>query len=151
MQLLLTPTQTVLCTCFMLHTANATDGSASQGQVSFWFLFEVDILCSIEIKPQAQYNYPAVEAGRPSVHQNNNVTQLWQSWCFRAKSREPQRLAAMLLLTEALAAFSLSLDNSISIFAWIFSQSTSTWQKDRNAKWRLVMGNDEHCGLMWAW
>lgn len=37
-----------------------------------------------------------------------------------------QRRETMLPRVEALAAFSLSLDNSISIFAWIFSQSTST-------------------------
>lgn len=48
------------------------------------------------------------------------------------RSPEFQRRTAMLLLTEALAAFSLSLDNSISIFAWIFSQSTSTWQRRKD-------------------
>lgn len=57
--------------------------------------------------------------------------------------RERQRRGATPTRAEALAAFSLSLDNSISILAWIFSQSTSTWRGDTSPK--TSTGLDKMC------
>lgn len=78
-------------------------------------------ICRIDIRwTSAREVLTAVAAAHALKARRSKVSQT-------QTSPERQRRGAKLLRAEALAAFSLSLDNSISILAWIFSQSTSTW------------------------
>lgn len=102
---------------------------------SLLFLLEVKVLGTLYLKYKSHF----FEAEPKLIHRMSKAheNQFLQGWCFRERSPEHQRCETTLLLIEALAAFSLSLDNSISIFAWIFSQSTSTW-RDRKTKWNEI-------------
>lgn len=86
----------------MCSVSQASQTSQNLKIVQFWFLHEGNRTC-------------CTYCGHDPLKKIKNI--------FRNQRRE-----ATLLLTEVLAARSLSLDNSISIFAWIFSQSTSTWK-----------------------